>query len=268
MAQNLIQHADFNVKPSDYKHLKEDQLLITSIFYTIQGEGPFGGYPATFLRTAGCNLGAKNSAGSHGGAGCEFCDTFFKFADGKVMSYDSILQEIIAKTQGRTKLVVITGGEPMVQKNVVGMVEVLNKAGFNTQFETNSLLYREIPKEAHGCTNHIICSPKMGAAQKYPALRPDVFGRVDCLKFVVEKTGQFTMLPDYAFDFIKTGRPVYVSPINVYKREVARGEIPCMFTEGLYDLEACRENYKFAAELCLEYGLTLSMQKHLFLGLE
>lgn len=262
VSKNLVQHADFNVKPSDYKHLKEDELLVTSMFYTIQGEGPFGGYTSVFLRLAGCNLGVK------AGPGCEFCDTFFKFAEGTIMNYEAILAEIVERAQGKTKLVVITGGEPMLQKNIVGMVEVLNKAGFDIQFETNSLLYREIPKEAHGRKNHIICSPKMGGADKYPALRPDVFSRADCLKFVVEKGGKFTYIPDYAFEFAKTGKPVYISPINVYKREVARGEIPCMFTEGLYDMEACAINYKYAGELCLKYGFILNMQKHIFLALE
>lgn len=262
---NFRQHVDFNVKPSNYNHLKDNELLITSIFFTIQGEGPFGGFPATFIRLAGCNLGAKDS---EAGAGCEFCDTFFKFSEGKVMNFESILNEVNDKTQNRTRLIVITGGEPLLQKNVVGLVEVLNAANYNTQFETNSLLYRNIPKDQNGCNNHIICSPKMGASNKYPNLRPDVFERADCLKFVVEREGKFNYIPDYAFEFARLGKPVYVSPINVYMREVRRGEVPCFFTNGLYDLTACKDNYKYAAELSMKYGFILNLQKHLFLGLE
>lgn len=262
MANNLVQHADFNVKPSDYKHLKEDELLVTSTFYTIQGEGPFAGRVVVFNRLAGCNLGIK------AGPGCEFCDTFFKFAEGKIMTFKALADETELKAQGKTKLIVISGGEPMVQKNVVAYTKYLNERGFNVQFETNSLIYREIPKEHAGHTNHIICSPKMGGADKYPEIRPDVFDRADCLKFVTEQEGKFRDLPPYAFEFAKTGKPVYVSPINVYRREVDRGEIPCMFTEGLYDIDECRKNYQHAAKLCLEHGFILNIQTHLLVSLE
>ena len=259
---NLIQHADFNVKPSDYKHLKDDELLVTSVFYTIQGEGPFAGRICVFNRLAGCSLGVK------AGPGCEFCDTFFKFAEGKIMTFKELADETESKAQGKTNLVVISGGEPMLQKNVIEYTKYLNERGFDVQFETNSLLYRDIPREHAGRKNTIVCSPKMGGALKYPALRPDVFERADVLKFVVEKEGKFTYIPEYARTFADTGKTVYISPINVYKRAVARGEVPSFFTEGLYDLEACAVNYKYAAELCLEYGFQLNLQSHLFLGVE
>ena len=270
---NLVQHADINATPSHYKHLEDNELLLTSIFYTIQGEGPWGGYASTFVRTAGCSLGRKENS-------CRFCDTFFKYSEGKVRTFDSILDEVKEKSKGRSNLIVITGGEPMLQKNIIEFVKYVNSQGFETQFETNGLLYRDIPKTGIGpadsedpiafstMKNTIVCSPKMGASDKYPELRGDVFDRADCLKFVVEKEGKFNYLPDYAFRFKKTGRPVYVSPINVYNRAVERGETPCIFTPGLYNIEVCRENYRYAGELCLEHGFILNIQKHLLLGVD
>lgn len=268
---NHVQHADRDVKPGDYKHLKDNELLITSIFYTLQGEGPYGGYPSTFVRLSGCNIGSKKI--------CDFCDTKFQFHLGNILTFEAILEDIQRRSEGRSNLIVITGGEPFLQKNIIAFVEFVNGRGFEVQFETNGLLFRDIPKTGQGpadledpiaystMKNTIVCSPKM-AGTTYHELRGDVFNRADCLKFVVERLGKFNYIPEYAFDFARTGRPVYVSPINVYLRDVAEGEIPNFFTPGLYNIEACRENYKYAAELCLKYGFILNIQKHLFIGQE
>jgi organic radical activating enzyme len=274
------QHVDRNVSPTEYKQFG-DKLLVTSVFHTIQGEGVWAGYVATFTRLAGCNFGAKGAVTSSATAvtesgeiqvpdTCRFCDTFFSFAEGTPLSFDEVHDRIV-KAQGATPCnrIVITGGEPMIQKNVVAFTEYLNNKGYSVQFETNGAFYLPIPASpSKTIENIIVCSPKMGAANKYSALRPDVFARADCLKFVVEREGKFNYIPDYAFEFAATGKPVYVSPINVYLREVRRGEVPCFFTEGLYDLNTCRDNYKYAAELSMKYGFILNLQKHLFLGLE
>ena len=52
-----------------FKDAAEDQLFVTSIFYTLQGEGPYRGEPAVFVRLAKCNLA------------CSFCDTYFDGGD-------------------------------------------------------------------------------------------------------------------------------------------------------------------------------------------
>ena len=59
-----------------FKDVAEDQLFVTSRFFTIQGEGPFRGKPAFFIRLAKCNLN------------CSFCDSFFD--DGDWMTFDQI----------------------------------------------------------------------------------------------------------------------------------------------------------------------------------
>lgn len=274
---NHTQHVDYNVKPSEYNYLNSDQLKITSIFYTLQGEGPFGGYPSVFVRLSGCNIGSKKI--------CDFCDTKFQFHLGKDRTFESILNEVKEKAQGKTNLIVITGGEPFLQKNVIKFVEYVNEQGWDTQFETNGLLYREIPKTYEKevmetidgdstypastivSKNTIVCSPKM-AGETYGNLHPSVFDRADCLKFVVERNGKFNYIPDYALEFVKTGRPVYVSPINVYNRDVLDGEVPNFFNESLFNHKACQDNYKYAAELAMEKGLILNLQKHLFTAIE
>lgn len=61
----LIQNADRAISKRDYDQFNGD-LLVTSYFSTIQGEGPYAGYPAMFVRLAGCNYGAKDTH-------CDFC---------------------------------------------------------------------------------------------------------------------------------------------------------------------------------------------------
>ena len=77
-------------------------LQVHSIFHTIQGEGPFAGTPAVFIRLAGCNLK------------CPGCDTEYT-SKRKEMTVAQILDAIYEVSSITTKLVVITGGEPFRQ---------------------------------------------------------------------------------------------------------------------------------------------------------
>ena len=114
------QHVDRNVSPIEYKQFG-DKLLVTSVFHTIQGEGPWAGFVSSFARLAGCNFGRKASGTIMTDAGevqvpdtCRFCDTFFAFAEGTPLTFDEILERII-QAQGDIPCnrIVITGGEPM-----------------------------------------------------------------------------------------------------------------------------------------------------------
>ena len=80
-------------------------MLISEIFYSIQGEGELTGVPSVFVRTAGCNLR------------CAWCDTPYASwkPEGKEMSVDAIVDEI---NKHPTRYVVLTGGEPMVAKDI------------------------------------------------------------------------------------------------------------------------------------------------------
>ncbi|WP_046973456.1 7-carboxy-7-deazaguanine synthase QueE, partial [Dyella japonica] len=96
---------------------------------TIQGEGPFCGQPAVFVRLAGCNLQ------------CPGCDTNYT-SNRKKMSHSDIWQEIVHVTgEAKTKLVVITGGEPFRQPEVVNFINYLiDMKGYRVQVETNGTM--------------------------------------------------------------------------------------------------------------------------------
>ena len=108
-------------------------LEIQEVFHTLQGEGPFAGSPAVFIRTAGCNLA------------CTFCDTDFESAydrpGGATRTVREVVDKVAQVAQGARQrpLVVLTGGEPMRQ-NVLPLVDALIEEGYRVQVETAGVL--------------------------------------------------------------------------------------------------------------------------------
>jgi 7-carboxy-7-deazaguanine synthase (Cx14CxxC type) len=117
---------------------------VKEIFLTLQGEGVQAGSRAVFLRFAGCNLWSGREQDRES-AQCNFCDTDFvgtdgegggKFASAEALA-DSVQQAWSGGDEGR--LVVITGGEPMLQLDSA-LVDALHERGFRVAAETNGTL--------------------------------------------------------------------------------------------------------------------------------
>lgn len=202
-------------------------LQVVNIFSTLQGEGPFAGHPAVFVRLGGCNLA------------CHFCDTEFEqFVPRRLAE---ILAEVTAKAGSTHRLVVITGGEPLRQ-NIGPLCEALLAAGLQVQIETNGTIWRELPPGVH-----VVCSPKVADGQ-YHKLRPDLLARLDALKFIVSADD-----PDYIHvgevGQAGTNIPVYVQPMD----------------NG--DLTRNEANLAHAAALAQTHGYRLSLQMHKLLGI-
>lgn len=98
---------------------------INEIFYSIQGEGYHAGTPAVFVRFSGCNLQ------------CPFCDT--RHETGKEMTGQEIVNKVDRLTNGRTGLIVLTGGEPLLQLDepLVRMLLACNRPDGALAVETN-----------------------------------------------------------------------------------------------------------------------------------
>jgi 7-carboxy-7-deazaguanine synthase len=98
------------------------RINISEIFYSIQGESTYAGLPCVFVRTAGCNLR------------CKYCDTEYAREGGDAMEIKDILDKVASFG---VKLVEVTGGEPLHQDNVPGLVSGLLDAGYEVLVETN-----------------------------------------------------------------------------------------------------------------------------------
>lgn len=207
-------------------------LEVKSIFPTLQGEGPYVGWPAVFVRLGGCNLA------------CDFCDTDFE--DFKSTGVAEIIAQVREYSSllrgGEIKLVVITGGEPLRQ-NIAPLCEALLEEGFKIQIETNGTLYRALPKEVD-----IICSPK-NTGQGYFPVRGDLLSSIRAFKFIISTTNPlYNHVADVGQALYNT--PVYVQPMDEY------------------DEEKNNQNRRLALALAQTHGYRLSLQLHKILGIE
>ena len=108
-------------------------LEVTEIYKSVQGESTYIGLPCVFVRLTGCNLR------------CVWCDTTHAFHNGKNLSIGQIVEQV--KSYG-INLVEITGGEPLLQKEVFPLMESLLANKFQVMLETSgSLPITNVPKE-------------------------------------------------------------------------------------------------------------------------
>lgn len=98
------------------------RLKINEIYLSVQGESTWAGLPCVFVRLTGCDLR------------CTYCDTDYAFYEGVRRTLGDILQEVLAFD---CSLVEITGGEPLLQKNVLALMTALCDAGRTVLIETS-----------------------------------------------------------------------------------------------------------------------------------
>ena len=103
-------------------------MIINEIFYSLQGEGFLAGVPSVFIRFAGCPLR------------CRWCDT--KYAWEQDAGEDYTIDDIVKTIQQRScKFIVITGGEPMINSDLLQLVKELKTAGKHITIETAGIAY-------------------------------------------------------------------------------------------------------------------------------
>jgi len=103
----------------------DERLRITEIFHSLQGETRSVGRPATFVRLTGCPLR------------CHYCDTAYAFHGGEWQTLDVIMDAV---REGGNRLVVVTGGEPLAQQDVLPLMTRLCDSGYEVFLETSGAL--------------------------------------------------------------------------------------------------------------------------------
>lgn len=109
-------------------------MRVTEIFFSIQGEGTRAGRPCVFVRFTGCDLR------------CVYCDTAYAFHGGQDLSQEEILAAV---ARHPTRFVLLTGGEPMLQRDLPALSRELLARGYEVAIETHGQRPLDaLPREA------------------------------------------------------------------------------------------------------------------------
>lgn len=223
-------------------------LDVHSIFHTIQGEGPYTGVPAVFVRLAGCNLQ------------CPLCDT--DYTTGRsVYTLDRLTADIckLMPMYVRHQLVVITGGEPLRQK-LEPLCSRLTRLGFIVQIETNGTL--DIPFELAELVEtqvlfkpkvYIVCSPKTGKVSPGVGAMAYAFKYVARADDILEDGLPGTALEHSAHPYL--ARPHGVALVYLQPADEKDGKLNAANTD------ACVQS-------CLKHGHILQLQLHKIINVE
>lgn len=230
--------------PEEYK----GQIPVNEMFYTLQGEGRWNGWPSIFVRLQFCNLG------------CAWCDTRYTW-DQRSLDHGELYDpEVIADQVSKLiplnfhrdsmPHIVLTGGEPMLhQDRLPELIDILRSSGFRFfQIETNGTL-----KPSPAMIESIDwwnCSPKL-PNNSLPAekrIHPDAIEAIAetdkaDFKFVVrDEKDVETMLAEYG-DFVPHNR-IWLMPEG-FTRQTQMNRMPKI------------------AELCTRYGFKMSLRTHI-----
>ncbi|MCK5547745.1 MAG: radical SAM protein [Thermoplasmata archaeon] len=165
-------------------------MLISEIFYSLQGEGILIGAPTAFVRTAGCNLR------------CRWCDTEYAFTEGKEMSINEIVQKV---RKYRCHNVCITGGEPLIQDGIIKLLQrFLDKRYFVSVETSGSVSIEPLPCDERLIVSLDIKCPSSGEEKKMNFSNLELMSPSDQLKFVIADEGDY----NYAKEIITKYTPI------------------------------------------------------------
>ena len=173
-------------------------MKVNEIFYSLQGEGKNTGLPTVFIRLTGCNLR------------CSFCDTKYAYYTGKELE----IPEIIEKTKKyNCKNICITGGEPLLQKNVTILIDKLIEKNYNVCLETNgSYSIKNILDKNNLMISLDIKCPSSNMQDKMDYNNIQLLKEKDQLKFIIKNKKDY----NYAKKIIEKHKPkctVYLQPV-------------------------------------------------------
>lgn len=173
-------------------------LKVCETFYSIMGESTFAGLPGFFIRLSGCNLR------------CRYCDTTYAYEGGRPRSPAALVKAARAYP---TNLVLVTGGEPLLQANTPALLTQLAEAGLTVLLETNgSLSLREVDRRVHRLLD--LKCPGSGMAEHNDWSNLEFLTSRDEVKFVVSDRADFAWALQVVREYRLAARlPVLISPV-------------------------------------------------------
>ncbi len=195
------------------------RLRVAEIFHSVQGEGAYAGVASVFVRLTGCNLR------------CWFCDTPYTSwePEGSFYSTADVMDEV---ARYRCHHVVVTGGEPLLQGDVVSLTRALTDAGYFVTVETAGTVYQPIaahlvslsPKRANSRPDDEQWSARHEAVRDNPAVMKRFLNEYACqLKFVIDQPRDVDDVGTYLEDYPAFPRErIYLMPQGVTAEDLSR----------------------------------------------
>ena len=158
-------------------------IKLSEIFCSLQGESTFAGIPCIFIRFAGCNLR------------CSYCDAQYAFDSELCLSVEEIASKI--RKWDNVKLVEITGGEPLEQRNeCILLIERLHELGYTILMETNgSHSIEDVPGYVHRIID--VKCPDSGSGNSFNPVNLDFITPNDEVKFVLSSIDDYRFAKDF-----------------------------------------------------------------------
>ncbi|MEA3222147.1 MAG: 7-carboxy-7-deazaguanine synthase QueE [Thermodesulfobacteriota bacterium] len=174
-------------------------MLINEIFYSLQGEGPWVGLPAIFIRLGGCVEPM-----------CPWCDTKYALNEYTDMACSDIIKQV--KTSSCINII-ITGGEPFLQwkSGLAELHDKLLELGYHLQYETSGKV--PVPDLKNAA---IVCSPKYIEGMWY--FDRSNLSKIDVFKFVAQEE-TFEAITNFITENQIKKEQVYIMPIGATKKE-------------------------------------------------
>jgi len=233
-------------------------MLISELFHSRQGEGRWTGVSSFFIRTSGCNLR------------CWFCDTPYTSwePEGTQQSVESLVEEA---TRIGCEHVVITGGEPMLQPEVVSLTKQLKQQGHIITVETAGTIDQPVECDLMSISPKLPNSTPDRGNQRWPQLtnsdtaksdetiielhegrrdRPETIRRLTSdydyqLKFVVDTPEDIADIENYLAEF------PHLTPGNIY-----------LMPQGI-DWTTLENKYQWISKVANERGWQVSQRRHI-----
>ncbi len=202
-------------------------LRITEIFLSIQGESSHAGRPCSFVRLTGCPMR------------CVWCDSEYTFTGGERTSFEEILGTL---DRYGCKLVEVTGGEPLAQKNVFPFITELCDKGYEVLIETGGY----VPIDNVDARAKIILDIKCPASGEAERNHWPNLGRIDPakdeVKFVIADLADWDFSKDVIerYDLVTRSKEILISPVHGAKdlaamaEAVAQSGLPVRFNMQLH----------------------------------
>jgi len=222
-------------------------MLIAEMFYSLQGEGELTGVPSVFVRTSGCNLR------------CAWCDTPYASwnPEGEIRTIPQIIAEVESHPAARH--VVLTGGEPMIAKDVHALAAELKGAGRHLTIETAAT----VAPDGIACDLASL-SPKLLNSAPDPLAHAAWRRKHEATRWQPDVVRAWVDRYEYQFKFV-VARPEDVDELEhmlaALHREVPRHKVLLM--PEATSLERMRDRATWLGELCKARGYRYAHRLHI-----